>query len=402
MASRALERQDSYYHRCHVFVDDTNLWLKGQKYHARKLNLKDVRQDYRFRVHRRKLLDLVVRERTVAKAFLYGSRPPPNDSVWKAALERNFDVQTFERAQEVPDERDKRVGIAMGEGIVKQARECNDDDRANTVFIIVTGDRDFTPAITCALSEGIQVELWVWESGMSNEYSQLAIDHKDLLSVREIGDVAEKVTYINFTSRRGPGDIDPDRAIVFKGLPNGWEKLDSLAIDLTRLLRRVFYITQLHHDEELQDVAVEFLKSSARTNTILKQLEQLPPLSYKACSYAQYAASQKTPTIPLTNRFQLPSDLDTSDNESTAEAITRCRWEIHCTKAGKNCQFLHTEQEQELFKKYPGILFQFWKTKRCTKETPHPAEQCPYWHSPSETWCLKCKSWGHPTEECPP
>ena len=81
---------------CYVFVDDSNLWIKGQKAQGEKL--KDADIDKRYRVDLGKLLHLVSKKRNIFKAYLYGSTPPPNDTVWKAARKKNFEVKIFERS----------------------------------------------------------------------------------------------------------------------------------------------------------------------------------------------------------------------------------------------------------------------------------------------------------------
>lgn len=76
----AMERQlsQSNYVECYVFVDHSNLWIEGQK--AQKV--KDVDHDPRYRVDLGKFLTIITKNRQLSKAFLYGSVPPPNDSVW--------------------------------------------------------------------------------------------------------------------------------------------------------------------------------------------------------------------------------------------------------------------------------------------------------------------------------
>ena len=78
------------YTECYVFIDDSNLWIPGQKATAKKL--KDADTDPRFRVDLGRFMTLVAKDRHVSKAFLYGSKPPPNDTVWNAAREKNYDV----------------------------------------------------------------------------------------------------------------------------------------------------------------------------------------------------------------------------------------------------------------------------------------------------------------------
>lgn len=369
-----------------------------------------------------------------------------------------FKVNVFDRAQGVPYGREKEVDVAMAVEITKHACQSDEAEKANTVFIIVTGDRDFTSPVTCTLGFGIRVELWAWKTGMSVEFRRLA-NKESLLSVQEIDDIADHFSFTAYMSTRVSGDINSARAIVFKDVPSK-EKMLYFATTLNCLLR-LFHITQIKRSEELKDIVVEFPKS--KPEKILEQLKKLN-FSYKACSYAEYVsgttlAKHQPPPLLQTNRYQALGDIDTSNYESTAEAITgslnitdideviteedtaeatpadseasnpdeedddgtewilvvnkkagawsrrrklkqiRCRWEIHCAMA-LQCKYLHTEHEQEVFSKFPKIKFQYWKVRTCTKEAPHLKEQCRFAHGSADTWCLRCKDWGHCTDDC--
>ena len=83
--------------KCYVFVDDSNLWIACQR--AQGKELKDTDIDKRGRIDLGKLLTLLAGKREINKAFLYGSIPPPNDKVWRAAEEKKFTVKTFERSE---------------------------------------------------------------------------------------------------------------------------------------------------------------------------------------------------------------------------------------------------------------------------------------------------------------
>ena len=148
-----MERQQSQtsYAECYVFVDHSNLWIEGQKAQS----VKDIDHDPRYRVDLGKFLSLITKDRHLSRAFLYGSRPPPNDSVWKAAREKNFDVKVFDRSG---SGKEKELDVAMAHDITKTLYK----DRkvgVNVTFITVTGDRDLKPPIEDALETGIPVEL---------------------------------------------------------------------------------------------------------------------------------------------------------------------------------------------------------------------------------------------------
>ena len=82
---------------------------------------------------------------------------------------------------------------------------------------------------------------------------------------------------------------------------------------------------------------------------------------------------------------------------------TPCKWGDHCAKASE-CPYLHTEYEVKLFDRYPKILFKFFKTKECPKKDKHVTEEQQRWcrdaHNDNDSWCCKCKMYGHLTEKC--
>ena len=165
---------------CFVFVDDSNLWIAGKKAQAQKLKLQDAEKDPRFRVDLGRLLDVVAGERTIVEAHLFGSKPPPNDSVWIAAMQKNFKVQIFERAGGVEYGREKEVDNAMTVAITEWATRFTYDqdlqsqiERDSVAFVVVTGDRDMNPAVRKATIERqIRVELWAWKDSIATVYKQ--------------------------------------------------------------------------------------------------------------------------------------------------------------------------------------------------------------------------------------
>ena len=85
----------SNYTKCCIFIDDSNIWITGQK--VQDQALQDADSDPRFRVDLGRFVKMVKGQRSITKAFLYGSIPPPNDSIWNVARKMNFEVQVFER-----------------------------------------------------------------------------------------------------------------------------------------------------------------------------------------------------------------------------------------------------------------------------------------------------------------
>jgi uncharacterized LabA/DUF88 family protein len=89
--------------------------------------------------------------------FLYGSRPPPNDSVWQRIRDDGFDVKVFDR-----NIRNKEKGVDMEMGM-------DIAERLYTVLpprtiVIAAGDADYVPAVSRAQSKGWKVEVWFWSN----------------------------------------------------------------------------------------------------------------------------------------------------------------------------------------------------------------------------------------------
>ena len=102
----------------HLFVDNSNVLLEGRRFAEMKRKGKPKLGPYldnSYEIDWGKFLYVVKRTDTRALAevpFLYGSRPPPNDSVWQRIREDGFDVKVFDR-----NIRNKEKGVDMEMGM---------------------------------------------------------------------------------------------------------------------------------------------------------------------------------------------------------------------------------------------------------------------------------------------
>ena len=135
-------------------------------------SLKDIDHDPRYRVDLGRFLSLTIKDRHLFRSFLYGSVPPPNDSVWKAVREKNFDMKVFKCSRSGEKELDVAMALDITKTLYKDLK-----DGVNVTFITVTGDRDFKTPIEDVLNNGIHLELWSWENAMARKYKQLANSH---------------------------------------------------------------------------------------------------------------------------------------------------------------------------------------------------------------------------------
>ena len=418
---------------CYLFVHDSNLWIEGKKAEGKKLV--DASIDSRYRVDLGKFLRLVTKRRPISKAFLYGSTPPPRDSLWKAAERNKFEVHTFKRSG---NGREKELHGAMSRDMMKYLYE----GKQKAVFIVATGDRNFKPLIEVTLEKNIPLELWFWKDGIAQDFYKMAKENK-LFTVNHLDTLTKQFSFTSYMSATTKKRVDPNHALVYKEFPE--DEMDPLANHLSEL-SRIFFISQVDCKVKgKKDLIVEFPNTSIED--IFHELAKLKPFEYHPISYVEYH-SKLTQTLKfellLTNRFQPLEEESISDEEeapvmqdtpgsvklqkhvtpwpvqtaTTAELLevqgqassntvfsqkTYCPDKDHCKKA-LSCPLPHTPAETKLFDKFPTIQFQFYKAKECNRKSEHTTaqkrENCSFAHTEKDSWCLKCKTYGHLTTKC--
>ncbi len=141
--------------KVYVFVDNSNVWIEGKKV-AGRLRKPQIPSNGRYRIEYGTLLQHVLDGRDLAAVpRLYGSEPPPNDSVWKVIRARGFDVKVFKRNI---FNREKGVDMRMGLDIGRLALT----EPAPATVVIVAGDADFVQVVDDAHAPKWKVEAWYW------------------------------------------------------------------------------------------------------------------------------------------------------------------------------------------------------------------------------------------------
>ena len=80
-----------------IFVDDSNIWIEAKKLQSKHKNFK-TSEDHRVRIDIGKLADLIADGRPVQKGILYGSEPPPIDTVWEKIHQKGWKVKCERRS----------------------------------------------------------------------------------------------------------------------------------------------------------------------------------------------------------------------------------------------------------------------------------------------------------------
>lgn len=143
--------------KAYVFVDNSNVWIEGKKISGRGRK-PAVPSNYRYRIEYGKLLQHVLDGRELAAVpKLYGSEPPPNDSVWNVIKGQGFDVKVFKRNI---FNREKGVDMRMGLDIGRLV--LTEQEKATVV--IVAGDADFVQVVEDAHAAHWKIEAWYWSN----------------------------------------------------------------------------------------------------------------------------------------------------------------------------------------------------------------------------------------------
>ncbi|KAI6779358.1 uncharacterized protein J7T54_000456 [Emericellopsis cladophorae] len=260
---------DESHETCMFFVDDSNIWIEAQKFAASgneympKLEDSDI--DLRLRIDIGRLVSTLCKSRTQGLSFLYGSRPPPNDSVWNAFKNRfKFKTKIYNRNSQ---NKEKEVDNSLATDLVYEATELGvaarydtevHQRKERTVFIVITGDRDILPPVRKVLDSDIRVELWGWKNGIAKEYYTEQNDRRGLLSIHHLDKEFNNIFFTNFRSTRKGNKaqpVDPARTMVLCGLDEpAAEELDCIGKELLQL-RRLFYISPAKSTAE---ILVEF------------------------------------------------------------------------------------------------------------------------------------------------
>lgn len=171
-----------------VVVDNSNIFIEGQKYSARRKGVKQSQhpgrdpQDPSWRIDFGALLSEIASGRTVATAILVGSRPPQNDSVWGMADNAGFKVTVHDRSSSGGEKAVDTELVAQGTEVICTANEEMD-------LALLSGDRDFLPLVTMAQRRKWSVEMWAFKNSF-NSVGQMATT---VNSIMPLDDVFDKI-----------------------------------------------------------------------------------------------------------------------------------------------------------------------------------------------------------------
>ena len=141
-----------------LYVDNSNVWIEGMHVAALKNGLAPDLQtaldqnicDHGYKVDFGHLFQFAGGSKTdVGRAVLFGSRPPPNDSLWAAAAAQGFEVVVFDRNVK---NREKKIDTSIVTEMVTDSFRLMHAKKDE--ITLVAGDADYVPAIESLRSRG--------------------------------------------------------------------------------------------------------------------------------------------------------------------------------------------------------------------------------------------------------
>ncbi len=153
----------------HVFVDNTNVFTEGQRASNVRLGKSARYLDKHYVLDYGMLLYVVMEHDTrflAAIPCMYGSEPPPQDTVWERIRNEGFDLKVFQRNF---FGKEKRVDMEMGLDIQELIWKCEQPG----ICCIVAGDQDYVSVVERLHRAKWKVEVWFWNN-VSGELKQAA------------------------------------------------------------------------------------------------------------------------------------------------------------------------------------------------------------------------------------
>ncbi len=445
----------------YIFVDDSNIWIAAKALQSKLRHLKTV-EDHRVRIDVGKLADVLAGGRPVAHGVLFGSEPPPVDTVWNKIKEKGWRVITDKRHKFTGKE--KQVDTRLVAEVTGRAIRTPNAER--TTIVLVTGDADVIPAIQEAMKEAHwTVEVCMWKHAMSQKLSRFAKDNHGRVVIRHLDDFVDKVSFtekrfkisnkILYLVKKGGVVFSIEEKAFRKGgdfhnrIPTqSWlNQLESIAQWPFQ-----YYWFDSHKSGKTNDLVLVFRPDPKAGDFDIKQFVTDIELEtdgekkqYRLSSiimvqtfleYSQHIYEQPVDSdiqkfdgaLEQVGIYNDEEALAGSDNDVIYEtdpsngwkACRRkphahglrqqysesCQFKFNC-KHGTRCQNRHTEDEKTYFKgRIEGRGNPVRKIGPCIFfEKPQGCvkmkHECEYAHGSEDAWCLNCLNSGHFTDDCP-
>lgn len=151
----------------YLYVDNSNVWIEGMHVAAVARGLApDIWTamdqkitDHSWKIDFGRLYEFAGGNKSeVGRAVLYGSRPPPNDSVWEMAKRKGFEVVVHDRNVR---NKEKKIDTGIATDIVADSYELMKVD--SDEITLVAGDTDYVPTVQRLRGRGLKFTIVFWD-----------------------------------------------------------------------------------------------------------------------------------------------------------------------------------------------------------------------------------------------
>lgn len=151
----------------YIYVDNSNLYIEGRRVSAVAQGLAaNIREamdygilDHGYTISFGRLHEFLTGQdlSKIRRAALFGSRPPPNDSIWQYAKKAGFELHLEDRNIK---NKEKKIDTGIATLLTKDAYK-HGNPKEDT-FVLVAGDADYVPTINELKADGYKVEVVFW------------------------------------------------------------------------------------------------------------------------------------------------------------------------------------------------------------------------------------------------
>ena len=440
----------------HIFVDDSNIWIEAKKLQGRAKGFK-ANEDHRVRIDMGKLADLIADGRCVQEGVLYGSEPPPVDTVWKKIREKGWRVNSQRRS--LTTGKEKKVDTSLATDVTETAILTPLHER--TTIVVVSGDSDMIPALDKILKqERWKIEIYMWRHAIAKGLTRYAADNSERVEIKHLDAYLGKATY---TSMKFPIASNPqlkrkvkESGVVLTMVPDAFGNRipdEAWCEELESIAQWPFQYYWFERDGKATDhlVLVFINDREGEKFNIASFLETIKTSG----SDDSYNSSYHLPKVTLVQTFlnfvkeifedepdevlrqldavlEKPGQYDQEDvcggsnNEKDYVSDSEGKWsQIYSKKRpprqhkysepcpfkfncrhGTRCLYQHSEEERKDFsQRKDGRGNRLRKTEECTHFMQHQCRkirsECDFAHGAKDAWCPRCLSVGHYRKDCP-
>lgn len=151
-----------------VYVDNSNVFIEGKRVKAvadgKARDIYVAMQkgilEHSYSIDFGRLHDFIAGqdEEQIKRCVLFGSRPPPNDSLWAIAKRAGFEVVVEDRNVA---NKEKKIDTGIVAAMMKDAYTLV--KMKEDTITLVAGDGDFVPPIEILTADGFNVEVVFWD-----------------------------------------------------------------------------------------------------------------------------------------------------------------------------------------------------------------------------------------------